>query len=496
MQINTIKKWHKIAFLFAICDFLGIGLAYFLGLWLRFDCEFSEIPEKYLHVFRTSVSFQALAAIAIYAMAQLYNRVWRFVGYRELIRCIVAGVVSVILYYLVLSHLVSETALFNIRGRMPFSYFVFGGLFQMTLLVGSRFVWRMLWLLFRRATSSKVGKIEFAMLIGGGSAGQLILRDLSTTVRRNIVFKCIVDDDPNKWGCFIEDVRVIGGREKILDAVRKYAISKIFIAIPTASAEQRREILDICKESGCEVKLLPGLYQFTDDEVTLANMRNVSVDDLLGRDPIKVDENGIDKLLRGRVVLVTGAAGSIGSELCRLIAKNSPARLVALDINENGMFYLMQELLKAFPDVKMDFLMGSMRDYARIEEIFDKYSPEIVFHAAGHKHLTMMEASPLEAVKNNIAGTYNVSYAALTHGCRKFILLSTDKAVNPVSILGASSRVCEILMQLMESLAKSGRTDTLKPPMGARSTAAKRINTEFASIRFGTVMGSEGSIFQ
>ena len=284
----------------------------------------------------------------------------------------------------------------------------------------------------------------------------------------------------------------------ILDAVRDYDISKIFIAIPTATALQRREILDICKESGCEVKLLPGLYQFTDDEVSLADMRNVSVEDLLGREPIKVNEREIVRLINGRVVLVTGAAGSIGSELCRLIVKNRPSRLVAVDINENGLFYLMQELKMAFPDVRMDFLMGSVRDYLRVEEIFGKYHPEIVFHAAGHKHLTMVEASPLEAVKNNIAGTYNVAYAALAYGCKKFILLSTDKAVNPVSILGASSRVCEILMQMMELFSTDGKIGMLRPPKGAMQASAKPVSpcTDFTSIRFGTVIGSEGSVFQ
>ncbi len=489
-------KRLKIASLLAIGDFVCVELAYFLALFLRFDCSIVSIPEYYLRTFTRITPFYALGCIAVYVLAKLYNRVWRYASYRELQRCLLAGIISALAFYLVLNRLLGIS--------MPLSYYVFGGFFQLAFLVGSRFSKRFLMLLLASSYQKRKGIQEVpAMLIGAGSAGQLVLRDLSTTSQQNIDIKCIIDDDSAKWGCYIEDIPVVGGRDQILDSVDKYGVQKIFVALPTASALQRQEILNICKDSGCEVKVLPGLYQFVDDEVSLAKMRSVSAEDLLGQEQVKVDRQEIGESLKDRVILVTGGGGAVGAELCRQIAEYAPKRLIILDIYENNAFYVQQELLRRFPKLDLVVLIGSVRDSRRIELIFAEYRPEIVFHAASHKHVPLMEASPCEAIKNNVFGTYKTAYTAMAFGCRRFVFLSSDKAVNPTSILGASSRLCEMIMQTMEHLTRTGQTAKLFAPYthhhSHQIALPENPRTEFASIRFGNTfgdaMGKDGNVF-
>ena len=491
--MHSISRWQKIALLLGLADFFCVVLSYLLALYLRFDCQFTIIPSNYLAVVRKSLLIYALINVFIYWLARLYNCVWRFIGFHELFRCLVAGGVAIVLHCLAVS---------IVFGKMPVSYYAFGGFFQVALLVASRFSWRFLILLRSCSGSKKEGECENAMLIGGGAAGKIILRDLSTTEQRNIRFKCIIDDDPDKWGCYIEDVPIVGGRDKIEEAVKEFGIKKIFVALPRATAEQRRDILNICNETGCSTKVLPGLYQFTDDEVTLTKMRDVDVNDLLGREPIIVNTDDIYSNISNHVVLVTGGGGSIGSELCRQIACHTPKQLIIFDIYENNAYDIQQELKRHHPDLNLVVLIGSVRDSKRVEKVFDIYHPDMVFHAAAHKHVPLMEDSPCEAIKNNVLGTYKVAYAALTHGCKRFLLISTDKAVNPTNIMGASKRICEMIVQTMDKVARMGDISILPHADSHHGfhkemiagTPADMPRTEFVAVRFGNVLGSNGSV--
>ena len=297
----------------------------------------------------------------------------------------------------------------------------------------------------------------------------------------------------------------MGGRDDIMVNAKKYKINQIFFAIPSASAEEKRDILNICKETGCELKILPGIYQLMTGEIALSKMRKVSIEDLLGREPIKVDMNEIFRYLKGKVILVTGGGGSIGSELCRQIAGHNPKQLIIFDVYENNAYDIEQELKSKYPDLNLKVLIGSVRDSRRVNSIFRTYKPEIVYHAAAHKHVPLMETSPCEAIKNNVMGTYKVASAALRNGCQRFVLISTDKAVNPTNIMGASKRLCEMVIQSMDMISKTGNAKLL-PFLGAHyeddefgedTTASIPCNgqrTEFVAVRFGNVLGSNGSV--
>ena len=359
-----------------------------------------------------------------------------------------------------------------------------------------------------------------AMIIGAGAAGQVILRELKNSNESQTRVCCMIDDNPNKWGRYMDGIPVVGGRDSIFESVDKYGIDKILVALPAAGNEQRREILNICKETGCEIKSLPGIYQLTNGEVSLSKMKKVDVVDLLGREPIKVNMDEICTYIEGKVVLVTGGGGSIGSELCRQVAKHHPKQLVIFDIYENNAYDIEQELRKNCPDLNLVVLIGSVRDSRRIEGVFEKYRPQIVYHAAAHKHVPLMENSPNEAIKNNVIGTYKTALAAMKYGTERFVLISTDKAVNPTNIMGASKRLCEMVIQSMNVICRDGRTDIL-PKLYAHTDddeayrsvlkmtaaasevtttkeqpleAGKKYITQYAAVRFGNVLGSNGSV--
>ena len=342
------------------------------------------------------------------------------------------------------------------------------------------------------------------MLIGAGSAGQMILRDLHNSDEVNERVCCIIDDDANKWGRFIDGVPVIGGRDDILLNVEKYRIEKIFLAIPSASAEQRRDILDICKETNCELKNLPGVYEFVTGKVTAKSMKDVAVEDLLGRDSVKVNMDEIYSFIADKVILVTGGGGSIGSELCRQIAKHNPKQLIVFDIYENNAHAIGLELKDKYPNLNLEVLIGSVRDSKRINQVFNKFKPEVVYHAAAHKHVPLMEDSPCESIKNNAIGTYKTAYAAMMNGCKRFILISTDKAVNPTNIMGASKRLCEMIIQSFDRKIRDGKANEILPlhvhtedPDGSMLDMSQNIDiiqTDFVAVRFGNVLGSNGSV--
>lgn len=493
---HVFEHIHIATIMLMLYDIFAVTVSYYIGLWLRFDCRFSEIPSEYLGAWIKFAPIYAVISIAVMWILHLYQSVWKFASFTELKRLVVANVILGIL------HTVGITLLFR---RMPISYYAIGIIVQLALVLCIRYAYRFTIYEYnrqirkmQRTTASRV------MLVGAGSAGQMILRDIHTAREVNENVCCIIDDDHNKWGCYIEGVPVVGGRDDILLNVEKYRIEKIFLAIPGATAEQRRDILNICEESGCELKNLPGLYQFVTGNITAGSMKDVAVEDLLGRDPIKVDMEEIYRFIQGKTILVTGGGGSIGSELCRQIASHNPKQLIIFDIYENNAHAIQLELRDKYPELNLEVLIGSVRDSRRINQVFEKYKPDVVYHAAAHKHVPLMEDSPCESIKNNAIGTYKAAYAAMVNGCKRFVLVSTDKAVNPTNIMGASKRICEMIIQSFAKKIAEGKADELVQlhvhsadedgsmldipgPVGCP-------NTEFVAVRFGNVLGSNGSV--
>lgn len=493
---GKLEHWKIIAMYLAVYDAIAVNAAYFLALWIRFDCRYSEIPEVYLSSYLKFAPWYTIFSVVIFWLLRLYKSIWRFASYSEFVRIVAATVITGLFHTAVIT--------ITVR-RMPVSYYMFGILIQFLLVAGVRFSYRFVLLERGKKEKEESGNYCRIMVIGAGAAGQTILREMSRDREVKGKICCIIDDNSNKWGRYIDGVPVVGGRDDIMVNAKKYKINQIFFAIPSASAEEKRDILNICKETGCELKILPGIYQLMTGEIALSKMRKVSIEDLLGREPIKVDMNEIFRYLKGKVILVTGGGGSIGSELCRQIAGHNPKQLIIFDVYENNAYDIEQELKSKYPDLNLKVLIGSVRDSRRVRSIFRTYKPEIVYHAAAHKHVPLMETSPCEAIKNNVMGTYKVASAALRNGCQRFVLISTDKAVNPTNIMGASKRLCEMVIQSMDMISKTGNAKLL-PFLGAHyeddefgedTTASIPCNgqrTEFVAVRFGNVLGSNGSV--
>ena len=490
------EHWHMVALLLVLYDLTVIVGAYFIALWLRFDCRFSEIPHEFLMAWLKFSPIYAVASIFVFWKAHLYQSIWRFASFVELEKVAICSAI------LGLLHTIGISVLFE---RMPITYYIVGVAIEFLLILFIRFAYR--FVLLERSKRAKELQKTLAsrvMLIGAGSAGQLILRDLHNAKEVNECVCCIIDDNPNKWGRFIDGVPIVGGRDDILLNVEKYRIEKIFLAIPSATAEQRRDILDICKETNCELKIMPGVYAFASGDVTAKSMKDVAVEDLLGRDPIKVNMDEIYQFIADKVIMVTGGGGSIGSELCRQIAQHNPKQLVVFDIYENNAHTIGLELKDKFPELNLEVLIGSVRDSRRINQVFAKYKPDVVYHAAAHKHVPLMEDSPCESIKNNAIGTYKTAYAAMMNGCKRFVLISTDKAVNPTNIMGASKRLCEMIIQSFDKKIRDGKSKDLSPlhvhaedvdgSMLDMTAALDVPRTEFVAVRFGNVLGSNGSV--
>ena len=490
-----IKKHHIVMTLLMLYDLFAVVVSYFLALWVRFDCRYSSIDDKYLVAYYKFIPFYAIICILIFYILKTYQSVWRFVSYSELLRVIVACVITGGLHSILITVLVR---------RMPLSYYTFGICFQFLLIAGIRFSYR--FVLLERDRVRRIENIPLCrvMLIGAGAAGHSLMRDLAHTDKANDKVCCIIDDDKNKWGRYIDGVPIVGGRDDILAAVEKYKVEKIYLTIPSLTQEERRDILNICNETGCRLMNLPGMYQFVTGEVSVQAMKEVAIEDLLGRDSIKVDMKGIFRFLQGKTVLVTGGGGSIGSELCRQVAAHGPKQLIIFDVYENNAYEIQQELVKKYPNLNLEVQIGSVRDSRRLMQLFGKYKPEIVYHAAAHKHVPLMEDSPCEAIKNNTIGTYKTAYAAVMNGCQRFVLISTDKAVNPTNIMGASKRLCEMVIQTFDKLIKAGQIDKLPALYEHSSDTAEsgsldmafseNVKTEFVAVRFGNVLGSNGSV--
>lgn len=491
---SHLQHWVIVSAFLMAYDYIVVCGGYFLALYLRFDCHYSEIPSEYLGRFFMTIFWYAALCVIVNYFLHLYQSIWRFASFRELIWATISTAITWVIY-------VAGTLISGLR--LPASYYVFGGLLQFALIITIRFSYRFV-LLLRAQQSVNRTAAKHVMIVGAGNAGQMILRDIIRSMETEEKVCCIIDDNPNKWGRYIENIPVVGGRNSILASCDKYKIEKIYVAIPSAKAEDKRDILNICNATACELLNLPGMYQLYSGQVSVSQMKEVDIEDLLGRDPIKPDMTQVFEQLKGKVILVTGGGGSIGSELCRQIAAHQPKQLIIFDIYENNAYDIQLELKKKYPELNLETIIGSVRDSRKIYHVFEDYKPQVVYHAAAHKHVPLMEDSPCEAIKNNAVGTYKTAFAAVAHGCEKFVLISTDKAVNPTNIMGASKRLCEMIIQAFDHKVKQGLAYEIPQLfthyMDEYLTHEKAIEvlkntkTEFVAVRFGNVLGSNGSV--
>ena len=446
-----------------LCDIFLVNLAQFLALFIRFEFVYADVLDSgFLAPMIDFAPIHTVMCLVIFAVMKLYNSLWKYISMREAMLIAQAAVVAGVLQYFFMSML---------NMNMPRSFPVLNILFLVMLLGAERFSYRF----FRSMLHGRVlaRTQQRTMLIGAGEAGVAVLRELNSSDRSMNRIVCIIDDEVQKKGMRISGVPIVGGREHIERAVQDYQISEIIFAIPSCSSDDRRDILRLCQETRCVTKTLPGLAEIANGEVKIEKLRNVRIEDLLGRDSVRVDMAQIAGYIEGKRVLVTGGGGSIGSELCRQIAARAPEQLIIFDIYENNAYAIQQELRHKYPELDLVVCIGSVRDQARVEQLFELYRPDIVYHAAAHKHVPLMEDSPNEAVKNNIFGTYNVAEAANRHEVDTFVLISTDKAVNPTNIMGATKRVCEMIVQMF---------------------SRKSAHTRYVAVRFGNVLGSNGSV--
>ncbi len=370
----------------------------------------------------------------------------------------------------ILSAILDFVGMKLMRYPIPRSYYFVYALMLTGMTTGTRFSYRIIRGMRHKAQNRKNG--TRVMIIGAGDAGNTVIKEITNSSYSTMTIKCIIDDDEHKWGRFIQGIKIVGGRDRIVEYAALYGIDEIFIAIPSANRATMKALVEICKETSCKLRTLPGIYQLVNGEVNVSKLRNVDVEDLLGRDPIKVDLDSILNYVKGQTIMVTGGGGSIGSELCRQIAGHRPARLIIVDIYENNAYEIQQELKHKYPKLDLVVLIASVRNTNRINHIMEEYRPDIIYHAAAHKHVPLMEVSPNEAIKNNVFGTWKTAQAAVQNGVKKFVLISTDKAVNPTNIMGASKRICEMIIQ----------------------TYNRHYPTEFVAVRFGNVLGSNGSV--
>ncbi|MBP8641126.1 MAG: polysaccharide biosynthesis protein [Oscillospiraceae bacterium] len=460
-----VNNGFRIAFL-AFLDIVALALAEYLSLFVRYELEYLVIPPNALGMILKTMPYWVPVNFLIFSCFKLYNRLWEYVSLSEAIRVVFASLLSTVALIVIASIL---------KVDIYASVYVLIGIFLTVFTLTTRFYYRLVKAflnLFTGKTNSEDGRKNI-MIIGAGNAGNSLLREIiSDRNLSNIKVVCVIDDDKSKHGKVTNGVKIVGGRRKIQWAAENYQVDEILLAIPSASIETRKEILNICKDTKCVIKTLPSVYQIVNNTAMFSMLKKIEIGDLLGRQQIKLDCSEISSYIKGKTVLVTGAGGSIGSELCRQLATCEPATLIIFDIYENSTLYVNNELTSKYPNIKIVSLIGSVRDKGRLEYLFSTYSPDIVYHAAAHKHVPLMESSPNESVKNNVFGTLNVVRLSDKFGVSRFVMISTDKAVNPTSIMGATKRICEMIIQTYDRLSA----------------------TEFVAVRFGNVLGSNGSV--
>lgn len=444
-------------------DVMSVFIASFGALYIRYDFKMGDIDPKFTLHWERTIFLNILITLVIYVVWKLYKSVWRYASATELLNIILATSCSAVAQYV----LCTVTQQYMPRSYYPLYWFLLTG-----CTCGIRFSYRVL----RLVNSKRVGKNQAdainVLLIGAGAAGNAILKEIESSQYVNLNVKCIIDDGVGCHGKYLRGVPIVGGRDKIIDAVGQYSIDEIIFAIPSANAKVKKEFIEICKETGCKLRTLPGMYQLINGDVSIAKLKDVEIEDLLGREPIQTNLDEVVGYVSSQVVMVTGGGGSIGSELCRQIASHNPKQLIIVDIYENNAYEIQQELKRKYPDLNLVVLIASVRNTKRIHQIFEQYKPRVVYHAAAHKHVPLMEDSPNEAIKNNVMGTFKTAQAAGENGTERFVLISTDKAVNPTNIMGASKRICEMVIQMMN----------------------QKYETNFVAVRFGNVLGSNGSV--
>ncbi len=464
--------------LLVIFDVIVINLASAVSLWISYEFNLHN-DQAYFYLVRIIklAPIYTLLTILTFWIFKLYSSLWAFASTAELWHIIFASVLSVAIEFIgsnVIAKVSPEAVLMNLSA-LPKRYYVIHFFMLCGALGVGRFGYRIARKIQHEAAEIVHGDNKAkkrTMVVGAGQAGAIVIRELNDSELSGNNVVCVIDDANEKKGSYLQNVRVVGNRNDIPEMVKQYDIEEIIFAIPTATATNKREIISICQETGCEMRTVPGIYQLVNGDVALQKLRRVQVEDLLGRDAVKVNMDEILGYVADKTVLVTGGGGSIGSELCRQIAAHNPKCLIIFDIYENTTYAIQNEIAAKYPDLKLKVLIGSVRDEKRVDAVFEKYGVDIVYHAAAHKHVPLMEQSPNESVKNNVFGTYNVARAADKYGCKKFVMISTDKAVNPTNIMGASKRICEMIVQMFNSKSK----------------------TEFVSVRFGNVLGSNGSV--
>ena len=457
-------------FLLIIWDAVCVNACSFLALFMRYDLNVErflksgiaeDYPLGYVATLQELMIFNTLITLIVFALFRLYNSLWRFAGLEEVLNIVLACGVSGVIHFL---------TVFGTYHRMPRSYFVIYTLLLFITTLVVRFSYRIVRLIYK---SNSHGKgMRTTLIIGAGEACNIVIRELKMSDNLDSHICGIIDDDKSKHGTYIQGIKVLGGRESIVSVAKEQDVNEIIVAMPSAPKREVSEILEICQQTESELKIVPGVYQFVNGEAAIEKIRPVQIEDLLGREPVNINLESVINYVKGKVVLVTGGGGSIGSELCRQIAANHPKMLIIFDIYENNAYDIQQELCRKYPSLHLEVLIGSVRNTSRIDKVFAEYRPDIVYHAAAHKHVPLMEDSPNEAIKNNVFGTYKTALAADKYGTKKFVLISTDKAVNPTNIMGASKRICEMIVQELNNHSA----------------------TDFVAVRFGNVLGSNGSV--
>lgn len=454
----------RIIVVLMLLDIVAIAASFLASMWIKFDFQMNDVPTEYVYEFFKLIWIWIPICLAVFGILKLYNNILSFAGTDILFRIFIS--------YFVLT-VIMGAAYYTGFIKMAPSYYLVGMFLSFITTVGIHFGRRIVREISNFMTKNTHAVAERVMVIGAGVSGKIVIRELAESDKIQSKVVCLIDDNPAKKGCLLEGVPVVGGRNDIIAMADKYNIDRIIYAIPSGDAKLKKEILEICSGTKCQVEVIPGIYQMVNGQYAAGKRRRVQIQDLLGRDPIKVNLDEIYNYISGKVVMVTGGGGSIGSELCRQIAMSAPKQLIIFDIYENNAYDIQMELTRKYPYLDLAVLIGSVRNTARLDYVLSTYKPDIIFHAAAHKHVPLMEDSPNEAIKNNVFGTYKMAQAAVKYGVKKFVLISTDKAVNPTNIMGASKRLCEMVVQMMNREAP---------------------NTDFVAVRFGNVLGSNGSV--